>query len=182
MIRSILLLLALSSLMGAPYMTLIPLFAGKILHGGPHTMGFLMTAAGCGALAAALTLAARRSNGGLEKWIPTGAGIFGFGLIAFSLSKILWLSLGLLVVCGFGFMVQMAASNTFIQTIVDDDKRGRVMSLFIMSFLGAAPFGSLIAGSLTQKIGAPNTLLMGGVCCLIGALWFKRKNLVFQRI
>lgn len=175
-IRSILLLLALSSLMGAPYMTLVPLFAGKVLHGGPHTMGFLMTAAGIGALAGALTLAARRSSGGVEGWIPLGAGIFGLGLIAFSFSKTLWLSLGLLVVCGFGFMVQMAASNTFIQTIVEDDKRGRVMSLFIMSFLGAAPFGSLLAGSLTQKIGAPGTLLIGGVCCLLGALWFKRKE------
>ena len=157
-------------------MTLVPLFAGKVLHGGPHTMGFLMTAAGCGALAGALTLAARRSSGGVEGWIPFGAGIFGVGLIAFSFSKTLWLSLGLLVVCGFGFMVQMAASNTFIQTIVEDDKRGRVMSLFIMSFLGAAPFGSLLAGGLTQKIGAPGTLLVGGVCCLLGALWFKRKE------
>lgn len=176
-IRSILLLLALSSLTGAPYMTLVPLFAGKVLHGGPHTMGFLMTSAGTGALLGALALAARRSSGGVESWIPLGAGIFGIGLMAFSFSKTLWLSMGLLVVCGFGFMIQMAASNTFIQTIVEDDKRGRVMSLFIMAFLGAAPFGSLLAGSLTQKIGAPHTLLMGGICCFAGTVWFKRRDL-----
>ena len=180
-IRSILFLLALSSLMGAPYMTIIPIFAGKILNGGPHTMGFLMTSAGSGALIAALTLAARRSSRGLSAWIPLGAAVFGTGLIAFSFSKTLWLSMGLLVVCGFGFMVQMAASNTLIQTIVEDDKRGRVMSLFIMAFLGAAPFGSLIAGSLTQKIGAPSTLLVGGICCLAGALWFNRKKKELHR-
>lgn len=175
-IRSIIILLALTSLMGAPYLTILPIYAGKVLHGGPHTLGFLMTAAGCGALLGALTLAARHSGKGLDTWIPLGAGIFGGGLLAISFSRNLWTSLALLVVCGFGFMIQMAASNTVIQTVVEDDKRGRVMSLFIMAFLGAAPFGSLIAGSLTEKIGAPATLLMGGVCCLFGALWFKRKG------
>lgn len=176
-IRSILVLLAISSLMGAPYMTLIPLFAGKILHGGPHTLGFLMTAAGVGALGGALTLAGQKQNQQWGTWIPRGAGIFGVGLIAFSFSKTLWLSLVLLVICGYGFMIQMAASNTLIQTTVDDDKRGRVMSLFIMAFLGAAPFGALLAGSLSEKFGAPHTLLVGGSCVLAGALWFNRKGI-----
>ncbi|MBL8023734.1 MAG: MFS transporter [Elusimicrobia bacterium] len=175
-IRPILILLALSSLMGAPYMTLVPLFAGNVLGGGPHTLGFLMTAAGVGALAGALTLAGQKPDEKLRNWIPRGAGLFAVGLIAFSFSKTLWLSMGLLVVCGFGFMIQMATSNTLIQTTVDDDKRGRVMSLFIMAFLGVAPFGALIAGSLTEKIGAPHTLLVGGICVLAGTFWLNRKG------
>jgi predicted MFS family arabinose efflux permease len=175
-IRPILILLALSSLMGAPYMTLVPIFAGKVLGGGPHTLGFLMTAAGVGALAGALTLAAQKQSDKLRAWIPRGAGIFSLGLMAFAFSKTLWLSMGLLVICGFGFMIQMATSNTLIQTTVEDDKRGRVMSLFIMAFLGVAPFGALLAGSLTEKIGAPHTLLVGGTCVLAGTLWFSRKG------
>jgi MFS family permease len=175
-IRPILILLALSSLMGAPYMTLVPIFAGKVLGGGPHTLGFLMTAAGLGALAGALTLATQKQSDKLRAWIPWGAGIFSLGLMAFAFSKTLWLSMGLLVICGFGFMIQMATSNTLIQTTVEDDKRGRVMSLFIMAFLGVAPFGALVAGSLTEKIGAPHTLLVGGTCVLVGTLWFSRKG------
>ena len=109
---------------------------------------------------------------GLGRVIPTAATLFGAGLIAFSLSRVLWLSMPFLVVAGFGFMVQMAASNTILQTIVDDEKRGRVMSFYMMAFLGTAPFGSLLAGALSARIGAPHTLLMGGVCCLGGAAWF----------
>lgn len=175
-IRPILILLALSSLMGAPYMTLVPIFAGKVLGGGPHTLGFLMTAAGVGSLAGALTLATQKQSDKLRAWIPWGAGIFSLGLMAFAFSKTLWLSMGLLVICGFGFMIQMATSNTLIQTTVEDDKRGRVMSLFIMAFLGVAPFGALVAGILTEKIGAPHTLLVGGTCVLAGTLWFSRKE------
>ncbi|MBK8872154.1 MAG: MFS transporter [Elusimicrobia bacterium] len=175
-IRSILALLALASMLGAPYMTIVPIFAGKVLKGGPHTMGFLMTAGGCGALLGALTLAVRPSSTGVARWIPRGAVIFGLGLIAFSFSRVLWVSMLLLVVAGFGFMIQMGASNTHIQTIVDDDKRGRVMSLFVMSWLGAAPIGSVVAGSLTETIGAPNTLMLGGLCCLAGGIWFYKKN------
>jgi MFS family permease len=175
-IRSILILLALASLLGAPYMTLVPIFAGNVLKGGPHTMGFLMTAGGCGALLGALTLAVRPSSAGVARWIHRGAFIFGLGLIAFSFSRVLWVSMLLLVVAGFGFMIQMGASNTHIQTIVDDDKRGRVMSLFVMSWLGAAPIGSVVAGSLTETIGAPNTLMLGGCCCLAGGIWFYKKN------
>jgi MFS family permease len=174
-IRSIIGLLALVGLVGVPYGVLLPVFAGKIFQGGPHTLGFLMSASGCGALTAALWLASRKSVLGLGRLIPIATVVFGAGLIAFSLSRVLWLSLIFLFVTGFGFMTQMASSNTLIQTIVDDDKRGRVMSFFLMAFLGTAPFGSLIAGSLAVHIGAPNTILLSGVCCWIGALWFARK-------
>lgn len=171
-IRSILLLLALVSLVGMPYTVLMPVFASTILHGGPHTLGFLMAATGVGALLGALFLANRRSVLGLGKIIPLMSAVFGAGLIGFSLSRTLWLSIPLLFVTGLGFMVQMAASNTLLQTLVDDDKRGRVMSFFTMSFMGTAPFGSLLAGVLAHRIGAPGTLMLGGAGCLAAALWF----------
>jgi MFS family permease len=171
-IRKVLLLLALVSLVGMPYTVLMPVFANEILHGGPNTLGLLMAASGVGALAGAMLLAARKSVLGLGKFIPLMAGAFGAGLIAFSFSRALWLSLLLMVVTGLGFMVQMAASNTVLQTIVEEDKRGRVMSFYTMAFMGTAPFGSLLAGSVADRIGAPYTLLIGGIGCIIGALWF----------
>jgi len=171
-IRSILLLLALVSLVGMPYTVLMPVMASTVLHGGPNTLGFLMAASGVGALAGAVFLANRRTVLGLGKVIPAMAGLFGAGLICFSLSRSLWLSLLLLVVTGLGFMVQMAASNTLLQTLVEDDKRGRVMSFYTMAFMGTTPFGSLIAGSLAHRIGAPYTLLLGGLGCVVAALWF----------
>jgi MFS family permease len=171
-IRKVLLLLALVSLVGMPYTVLMPVFANEILHGGPNTLGLLMAASGVGALAGAMLLAARRSVLGLGKFIPLMAGAFGAGLIAFSFSRALWLSLLLMVVTGLGFMVQMAASNTVLQTIVEEDKRGRVMSFYMMAFMGTAPFGSLLAGSMADKIGAPHTLLIGGLGCITGAIWF----------
>ena len=174
-IRSLIGLIALVSFMGIPYMVLMPVFAGAVLKGGPHTLGFLMTAAGTGALIGALWLASRRSVIGLGRIIPWATAAFGMGLIAFSFSRSLWLSLVFLVIAGCGFMVQMAASNTILQTIVDDDKRGRVMSLFVMAFIGTAPFGSLLAGSLSQRIGVPHTLLISGVSCLGGAFWFYKQ-------
>jgi MFS family permease len=173
-IRSIILLLAVVSLVGVPYSVLMPVFATDVFHGGPHTLGFLMTAAGCGALVGALWLASRRSVRGLSRIIPIATSIFGGGLILFSFASVFWLALPCLVITGFGFMVQMASSNTVIQTIVDDEKRGRVMSFYMMAFLGTAPFGSLIAGWLSEKIGAPHTLLIGGICCLAGAAVFAR--------
>jgi MFS family permease len=171
-IRKVLMLLALVSLVGMPYTVLMPVFANEILHGGPNTLGLLMAASGVGALAGALLLAARKSVLGLGKFIPLMAGAFGAGLIAFSFSRALWLSLLLMVVTGLGFMVQMAASNTVLQTIVEEDKRGRVMSFYTMAFMGTAPFGSLLAGSVADRIGAPYTLLIGGFGCIVGALWF----------
>jgi MFS family permease len=174
-IRSIILLLAIVSLVGVPYTVLMPIFAAEVFHGGPHTLGLLMTASGCGALAGALWLAARRSVVGLGRVIPTAGALFGAGLICFSFAPTLWIGIPFMVVTGFGFMTQMAASNTVIQTIVDDEKRGRVMSFYMMAFLGTVPFGSLISGWLSSRIGAPHTLLVGGVCCVAGAAWFARQ-------
>jgi len=171
-IRDVLLLLALVSLVGMPYTVLMPVFANEILHGGPSTLGWLMAASGVGALVGALLLAARKSVLGLGKYIPLTAAVFGAGLVIFSFTRVLWLALLLMIVTGFGFMVQMAASNTVLQTIVDEDKRGRVMSFYTMAFMGTAPFGSLLAGWVADKIGAPHTLLCGGIGCVLGALWF----------
>ena len=174
-IRNIILLLGTVSLMGMQYTVLMPVFAKEILHGGSHTFGFLMGASGLGALSGAFYLASRKNVLGFTKIIPLSAGIFGLGLIAFSLSRYFAVSLVLMVVVGLGMMLQMATSNTILQTIVDDDKRGRVMSIYTMAFMGAAPFGSFIAGLLAKIIGAPNTILAGGICCIIGALIFVRK-------
>lgn len=181
-IRAILLLLALVSLMGMPYTVLMPIFATDILHGGPDTLGFLMGASGVGAVVGAIYLASRRSVLGLGRVIPIAASIFGFGLIIFSLSGLLWLSLLLMLVVGFGMIVQMASSNTLLQTIVEEDKRGRVMSFYVMAFMGAAPFGSLIAGAMASVIGAPNTILLGGVFCVAGAAIFARRLPSFRQL
>ncbi len=172
-IRTILLLFAVVSLMGWPFTVLMPIFAGTILKGGPHTLGFLMGAMGIGALLSALSLAIRKSVLGLGKMIPISSALFGAGLIAFGLSRVLWLSLILMFVCGFGLMQQMAASNTIIQTIVEENKRGRVMSFYTVAFVGMAPFGSLLSGALAHAIGAPYTVILTGVSCLAAAAWFS---------
>jgi MFS family permease len=173
-IRSVLLLLAVVSLMGVPYTILMPVFASSVLHGGPHTLGFLMAASGMGALSGALYLASRSSVLGLGRIVALSAGAFGVGLVLFSYSRWLALSLPLMLLTGLGMMVQMASSNTILQTIVDEDKRGRVMSFFAMAFVGTAPFGSLLAGALADRIGAPRTLLFGGASCIAGAIAFTR--------
>jgi len=174
-IRSVLLLLALVSLIGMPYRVLMPIFASDVLHGGPHTFGFLMGSSGLGALGGSIYLASRKSVLGLEKWIALAASVFGIGLIAFSLSRVFWISLFLILLTSFGMMVQFASTNTVLQTIVDEDKRGRVMSFYAMALRGMAPFGSLLAGGLAGKIGASNTLMIGGISCFLGALMFARK-------
>jgi MFS family permease len=171
-VRSILLLLAMVSLLGMPYTVLMPIFAARVLSGGAHTLGFLMAASGVGALAGAIALAARKSVRGLGKMIPIAAAIFGIGLIGFSQSRALWLSILLLLASGFGMMTHMASSNTILQTIVPDERRGRVMSYYTMAFVGMAPFGSLLAGSLANRFGAPVTVLISGTLCAAGAAWF----------
>jgi len=175
-IRSILSMLSLVNLMGMQYIVLRPVGARDMLRGGPNTLGYLMGATGLGALCGALFLASRRSVLGLGKWIGIAAGILGTGLIIFSTSKFFLLSLLFLLPVGFGMMVHMASSNTVLQTIVDDNKRGRLMSLYTMSIMGMAPLGSLIAGSAASKIGAPMTLIIGGSVCLLASIVFY-KNL-----
>ncbi|MFH0982850.1 MAG: MFS transporter [Planctomycetota bacterium] len=171
-IRAMLLLLAVCSLMGMSYTTLLPIFTKELLGGGPHTLGFLLGAAGLGAVIGAVYLAARRTVLGLGKIIAFGAGLFGLSLMAFAASRALWLSLSLMLLAGLGMMLQIASSNTVLQTIVDNDKRGRVMSLYAMAFLGMTPLGSLLAGGLAQVLGAPRTVMLGGGCCVLGALVF----------
>jgi MFS family permease len=171
-IRAILLLLALVSLVGMPYTVLMPIFAGRVLHGGPHTLGFLMGASGVGALVGTVTLAMRKTVLGLGRLIALSAGLFGVALMGFALSRSLWLSLLLMMAVGFGLMRQLAASNTILQTIVDEDKRGRVMSFYSMAFMGMAPIGSLLAGTAANRVGAPWTLAVGGALAVLGAIWF----------
>ncbi len=181
-VRTILLLFALVSLMGWPFTVLMPIFAGTILQGGPHTLGFLMGAVGIGALVSAISLALRKTVLGLGRMIPISTGAFGVALIFFGMSRTPWVSLLLMLVCGFGMMQQMAASNTIIQTIVDDSKRGRVMSFYAVAFVGMAPFGSLFAGALAHAIGAPSTVMLSGACCIAGAGWFATQLRTIRKL
>jgi MFS family permease len=171
-IRIILTLFALLSLMGMPFMVLMPIFASQVLHGGPHTLGYLMGASGVGALISAISLAMRKSVRGLTGMILIAAIMFGSGLILFGLSHYLALSLGLMLIVGFGMMQGLAASNTVIQTLVPEDKRGRVMSYYTMAFVGMVPFGSLLAGALAHRFGAPHAVMITGAFCLMGAAWY----------
>ncbi len=171
-IRTILLLFSLTSLMGFPFMVLLPIFAGTVLHGGPHTLGFLTGASGIGALASAISLALRKSVRGLTTMIQISALMFGGGLILFGLSHVLWLSLIFMLITGFGMMQGLAASNTIIQTLVPENMRARVMSYYTMAFVGMAPFGSLLAGGMAHHIGAPHTVMVTGAACVVGAVWF----------
>jgi MFS family permease len=174
-IRAILLLLALVGLVGMPYTVLLPIIVTQTLHGGPHTLGFLMGAMGVGALFGALYLASRSSVLGLGRLIPLASATFGLGLVALGLSRSQSLSLVIMLFTGLGFMVNMAASNTVIQTLVRDDMRGRGMALFGVAFLGMTPFGSLLAGAAASRIGAPETVIGCGMVCLFGAAVFSRK-------
>src|SRR6185437_15286604 len=171
-IRAVLMILALTCLMGWPYSVLLPVFAGNVLHGGAHTLGWLTAASGVGAFSSALALAMRKSVSGLTRTLQAAAVLLGLGLILFGLSRVLWLSLLLMMVVGFGLIQAIAVSNTIIQSLVPDDKRARVMGYYTMAFFGAAPFGSLLAGGLAQHIGAPYTVMLTGTFCLAGAVWF----------
>lgn len=181
-IRSVLLLLGLVSLMGMPFTVLMPIFAEKILHGGPQALGFLSGATGVGAIAGSIYLASRKSVLGLGRIIVISSNLFGIGLIGFSLSRLFWLSLLMMLLIGFGMMVEMASSNTVLQTIVEEDKRGRIMGFYTMAFMGMVPFGSLLAGSLANNIGAPNTVMIGGVACILGSVLFAKKLPSLRRI
>ncbi len=174
-IRALLLLLGLTSLVGMPYAVLMPIFADQILHGGARGLGTLMGATGLGALSGALLLASRSGVHGLGRWAGYSCAGFGLSLILFSLSRTFWLSVLLVVPVGLGMMVQMASSNTLIQTMVPDKLRGRVMAVYSMMFMGMAPLGSILAGLVADKLGAPRTVLMGAVVCVGGALVFLKR-------
>jgi MFS family permease len=174
-IRALLVMLGVISLVGMPYSVLMPIFADAILHGGPSALGLLMGAAGAGALLGAITIASRRDVRGLGRWVAVAAAGFGISLVAFSISHRLWVSAALLAPAGFSVMVQMASSNTLIQTMSPDRLRGRVMSLYSMMFMGMAPLGSLLAGALAGRLGAPRTVAAGGVICVIAAAIFASR-------
>ena len=182
-VRTILLLFAVLSLMGFPFMVLMPVFAAQVLHGGPHTLGFLMGAVGVGSLASGLSLVLRRSVRGLTGVLPVSAALFGSGLILFGLSHTLWFSILMMLVTGFGMMQGTTVSNTIIQTLVDGRMRGRVMSFYMMAFVGMAPFGSLLAGALAHAFGAQRTVIFSGAMCLAAGLWFStQRNAIRQEM
>lgn len=174
-VRALLLLIAVVSLMGVPYMVLMPIFADEVLGAGARGLGLLMAAAGCGALVGGFLLASKRDVEGLRRWVPLAAGGFGVGLVLFSLSQSFWLSIAILVPTGFCMMLETASSNTLIQSIVPDQLRGRVMAVYSMMFLGMAPFGSLLAGALAHHFGAPATVSFGGAVCIIAAAVFAHR-------
>jgi len=171
-IRALLLLLGVVSLTGMPYATLMPVMAEDVLHAGASGLGLLMGASGTGAVIGALVLARRTSLRGLGAWVAWAALAFGGALITFSFSRHFWLSVALLIPVGFAFLLQMSSSNTLIQSMVPDQLRGRVMSAYSMMFMGMAPLGALLAGTLAETVGAPSTIAIGGVVCILGALVF----------
>jgi len=171
-IRALLLLLGLVSLTGMPYMVLMPIFADRILHSGARGLGLVMGAAGVGALTGTMMLAARQGVRGLGRWVMLAAMGFGISLILFSMSHWFWLSIVLVMPAGFSMILQMASSNTLIQTMVPDELRGRVMAVYSMMFMGMAPFGALLAGAIAQQVGAPLTVRLGGIISLAGGIVF----------
>ncbi len=171
-IRALLLLLGVVSLVGMPYVVLMPIFADQILHGGARGLGILMGATGVGALLGALTLAFREGVKGLGRWVAWCCAGFGASLIVFALSHTFWVSVILLLPVGYCMMLQMACSNTLIQVMVPDALRGRVMAVYSMMFMGMAPIGALLGGALAERFGAPHTVALGGLASVAGACWF----------
>src|SRR5690606_9881346 len=185
-IRTLIMIVGLISMFGMPFSVMLPVFARDILHGGANTLGYLMGASGLGALSGALFLAQRKSVIGLGKVIIFTMTLFGTALMAFSFSTVLWLSLVLMLFTGFGMIVTMASCNTLLQTLVDEDKRGRVMSLYATAFMGMAPLGSILASTIAEQIGVAYTLLGCVLLCAISVIPFalnlKRLRVMVQPI
>lgn len=175
-VRALLLIVALIGTMGMPYATLMPVIASKVLHGGPHTLGILMTASGIGALAGTIYLASRHTVLGLGKVIVAASAALSLGLIAFSFSRTLWLSVIVLPIVGAGLMVQAASVNTILQTVVDENLRGRVMAFYSVAIMGMQPIGSLLSGIVADRIGAEMTIFYGALFCLAGCVWFGMRR------
>jgi len=171
-VRDLLLMLGLVSLVGMPYVVLMPIFADRVLHGGPRALGILMCSSGAGALVASLGMAMRKRLRGLGRWVATASAGFGLSMILFSWSQWFWLSVALLFPLGFFMMMQMACSNTLIQAMVPNRLRGRVMAFYSMMFVGMAPLGAFGAGAVATHIGAPRTLMVGGIACMFGSAIF----------
>ncbi len=181
-IRSILLLSALISFTGMQYIIFIPIFTVNVLHGGAEVQGYLMAASGMGALVGAMYLVTRQTILGLGKFLAIAPATLGVGLIGFALSHSLLLSLGTMLLIGLGMILEIAIANTILQTIIEDDKRGRVMSLYGMAFVGVIPLGNLSGGILANHIGTSNTLIIDGIACILGALIFQSQLPSLRRI
>jgi MFS family permease len=175
-IRYTLLLLALISFIANPYLVLMPVFAKEVLGGGAVTLGYLVGCSGLGALIGAIFIASQKNNHRLAEFIFWGAFISGLGFFFFSISKALWLSLISVFVISFGIMMIIAFCNILIQTIVDDDKRGRVMALHILALMGMTPFGNLLLGSLSSRISAPHTFMIVGIIVVLGAFAYRSRR------
>jgi MFS family permease len=174
-IRTGLIVLAIVSTVAMPYTVLMPAFVSTVLHGGPNMLGWLMTASGVGALAGALYLAWRPTVVGLGRVVMIATVTFGAGLIGFAFATSLWWSLLLLPIVGAGFMIQMAGTNTVLQTLVEDRLRGRVMAFYTMAFFGTAPIGSLLAGLAADRIGSQWTIALCGVVAILSGLWLASR-------
>ena len=174
-VRELLPVLGVIAFAATPYQSLMPVFATKIFAGGPHTLGWLLGAAGLGGCCGLITLASRPDVRGLSRWIVAGAASAGLSLMLFAESTLLWLSIGAIAVTGFSLIICAVSISTILQTIVPDQMRGRVMGFFTMTFLGLPPVGSLCAGTLAHYIGAAHTLALGGLCCVFAAIWLMRR-------
>lgn len=179
-IRTIIFYIAASSLLGMSFFVIMPIFAKEILHGNAQTLGFLMSSSGIGALIGALYLAAKKSSIGLEKWIYFASLLCGVSLVCLNFTDKLWIALLVLFAIGMGVVIIIASCNTLLQNLVDDDKRGRVMSLYTMAFMGTVPFGSLLEGAIADRIGVPYTFLLNGLALIIAAFIFSTKLKYFD--
>ena len=169
-IRSLLLLLTVVGFLATPYINLMPVLTREVFAVGAREMGFMIGAAGLGAVAGTLYLATRSSVRGLVRLLTYAALAAGISLALVAHVKSVWLSIPLLAITGFGILATSVSVNMIVQSIVDDDKRGRVMALYTASFMGMAPFGALLAGALADVIGVATTLTIAGTCCAVGAL------------
>lgn len=174
-IRALIFLLALLSLLGLPYLVMLPIFAREVLGGGPQTLGYLLASSGVGALGGTFCLALRKSPVGLGRVVALATALFGISLSLFSLSRYAALSIPLMSFVGFGMVLAISSCNTLLQALVDEHMRGRLMSLYVMSLIGIGPIGSLMAGASAKYIGAPATLFIGGIFCIAAACFFYRR-------
>lgn len=174
-VRAVLCLLSTISFCGLPYIPLMPVFAGDVLHGGSRELGLLMSATGLGALISGVHLATRAGAEGLERFVTLGAGVFGAAIVVFASSTWMPLSLGALVLAGYAMMTAATACNTIVQRAVEDSMRGRVMALILMAFMGLMPLGAVVVGKLAHNTGAPFAVRLGGAACVFGGILFGRR-------
>ncbi len=171
-VRALLLLIGLFNMAGMAETTLLPIVATAVLHGDGTTLALLSAAAGVGAFAAAVFLAMRSGVSGLARWVLTAPVVFGLAMMLFSLTRTR-LPAGLLVAAtGFTLLLLTAGANTLLQTIVEEDKRGRVVSLYTTAVTGLAPVGGLVAGVAADSLGAAVTLRLAGLACIGGGAAF----------